>query len=97
MVAALLLAHHVAKPQGRGLRSDCHGQISFFVFPEITREADGFQNNQDPDPEIAQRLRQLTSAERRALRLVRALTAFCLRENEKPSLSRRKMRAFANR
>ncbi len=43
---------------------------------ELSAQVEG--KELDPDPEIALRLRQLTSAERRALLLVRALTAFYL-------------------
>lgn len=43
---------------------------------ELSAQVEGREH--DPDPEIALRLRQLTSAERRALVLVRALTAFYL-------------------
>ena len=43
---------------------------------ELSAQVEG--KEQTPDPEIALRLRQLTSAERRALLLVRALTAFYL-------------------
>lgn len=43
---------------------------------ELSAQVEGKEH--DPDPEIALRLRQLTSAERRALLLVRALTSFYL-------------------
>ena len=43
---------------------------------ELSAQVEGKEH--DPDPEIALRLRQLQSAERRALLLVRALTAFYL-------------------
>src|SRR5205823_5681298 len=42
----------------------------------LSSQVEGKEN--DPDPEIALRLRQLRSAERRVLLLVRALTAFYL-------------------
>jgi hypothetical protein len=43
---------------------------------ELSAQVEGKEH--DPDPEIALRLRQLKSAERRALLLVRSLTAFYL-------------------
>ena len=41
---------------------------------ELAKQVEGKEH--DPDPEIALRMRQLRSAERRALLLVRALTSF---------------------